>query len=87
MHDLSDGSTSLSLVYLTPQKGLCLTNSTALVKVLKKLKENVFIVYAAAPPDGYENLITTLGFTGIPLLDLQADIRIANLLVSPGRAG
>lgn len=28
-----------------------------------------------------------LGFTGIPLLDLLADIRIANLLVCPGRAG
>lgn len=28
-----------------------------------------------------------LGFTGIPLPDLLADIRIANLLVCPGRAG
>lgn len=29
--------------------------------------------------------IMTLGFTGVPSPDLLADIRIANLLVCPGR--
>lgn len=46
-----------------------------------------YFVYAALSPDGYESLIMALGFTGIPLLDLLADIRIANLLVCPERVG
>lgn len=50
-------------------------------------KEIAYFVYAALPPDGYESLITALGFTGIPFPDLRADIRIANLLVCPERVG
>lgn len=50
-------------------------------------KEIAYFVYAALPPDGYESLITALGFTGIPFPDLRADIRIANLLVCSERVG
>lgn len=70
-------------VRLTLSKGLCLPTST----VKKKKREIAYFVYAALPPDGYESLITALGFTGIPFPDLLADIRIANLLVCPERVG
>lgn len=50
-------------------------------------KEIAYFVYAALPLDGYESLITPLGFTGIPFPDLRAHIRIANLLVCPERVG
>lgn len=63
--------------------GLCLPTSHR----QKNTSEIAYFVYAALPPDGYESLITALGFTGIPFPDLRADIRIANLLVCPERVG
>lgn len=69
-----------------PVEGFCLPTSTTFIKVLKN-KKIAYFVYAALPPDRHESLITALGFTGIPLPDLLADIRIANLLVCPERVG
>lgn len=43
----------------------------------EKFKEISYFVYAALPPDEYEMLNMSLGFTCIPLPDLLADIRIA----------
>lgn len=61
--------------------------SRAALSALQNKKEIAYFVYAALPSDGYESLITALGFTGIPFPDLRADIRIANLLVCPERVG